>query len=457
MDSEIWKQVVIDNTMCDYEISNYGNLRCKSTLESRSFSKDRGCYTCKIKSDKDFKLVRIARLVAQHFLPNDDNLRFIKHINGNTYDNRVENLKWSETSLNEGPLIKKLPTLKIHPTDNLDGEVWKKLVMNDVEWNYDVSNLGRIRSSITKKLLKLSIRDNYLGVCLRHDTKRTTYAIHRLVAITFIPNDDENKKCVNHKNHNTIDNRAENLEWITISENNKHAHTKPDRKSTKKAIIRYDLNGTNPKRYESVIIAENEFGSCVGKCLNGRVKTAYGYIWKYETEQINKVPISSLDMMKFKKVTNHPNYLVSNDGKIYNTIRQTFLTPRTRQGNIGYRSVSLDNKHYSVHGLVARHFIPNNDEKKTMVNHIDGNKYNNCVDNLEWTTQSENMIHAFDTNLRSDNKPVAQYTLDDVYVATYTSCNQASRALNIGKDVSSQIGRSCGKSGIYRKYKWKFV
>ena len=125
MSDENWKQIVIDNIECDYEISIHGNLRCKSTLELRKFSKHRGCYTCKIKVGREFKLVRIARLVAEYFLPNDENLRFIKHINGDVYDNHVSNLKWSESALNDGPFIKKPPTLKIHPIENLEGEVWK--------------------------------------------------------------------------------------------------------------------------------------------------------------------------------------------------------------------------------------------------------------------------------------------------------------------------------------------
>jgi hypothetical protein len=140
---EVWKQVFIDNIECDYEISNHGNLRCKSTLEPRIFNTHRGCYTCKIKVGEQIKLVRIARLVAQYFIPNDEELRFIKHVNGNVYDNRVENLKWSETALNDGPFIKKKPTLKIHPIKDLEDEIWKTLVMNGVEWNYEVSNLGR--------------------------------------------------------------------------------------------------------------------------------------------------------------------------------------------------------------------------------------------------------------------------------------------------------------------------
>jgi hypothetical protein len=453
---EVWKQVIIDNIECDYEISNHGNLRCKNTLEPRIFNTHRGCYTCKIKVGKKIKLVRIARLVAQYFIPNNEELRFIKHINGNVYDNRVENLKWSETSLNDGPFIKKKPTLKIHPTKNLENEIWKTVVMNGVEWDYEVSNLGRVRSNTTKQLFSLSKRGNYLGVSLQYENKRYTYLVHRLVAIVFINNDDETKKYVNHKNHNPIDNRVENLEWVTISENSKHSHTKPGRKTVKKVVIRYDANGNNPKRYESVDEARKEFGINVGKCLNGTMKTAYGYIWKYESEQVNKVPIDSLDMSNFKKVDNHPLFLISSDGKVYNTIRKSFLKPRTC-GDNNYANVVLDKKGYRVHVLVAKHFIPNDNKQKVHVNHKDGNKLNNCVENLEWVTHSENIQHAFDTNLRSDIKSVAQYTLDNEHICTYISCSHASKALNTGKDVSNQISRSCKKSGLYRGYIWKFV
>jgi len=87
---------------------------------------------------------------------------------------------------------------------------------------YEVSNLGNIRSyRIYKngKLLKHRISNGYNRVMLNKKNKM----VHRLLAQAFIPN-PENKPCINHINGIRNDNRVENLEWVTISENNKHAY-----------------------------------------------------------------------------------------------------------------------------------------------------------------------------------------------------------------------------------------
>ena len=73
----------------------------------------------------------------------------------------------------------------------------------------------------------------------------------------------------------------------------------------------------------------------------------------------------------------------------------------------GYEMVELckNNKaaHKRVNRLVAIAFIPNN-QNKPQVNHIDGNKLNNCVENLEWVTNSENQIHAYKTGIEVSRK-----------------------------------------------------
>lgn len=98
-------------------------------------------------------------------------------------------------------------------------------------------------------------------------------------------------------------------------------------------------------------------------------------------------------------------YCVNKAGEIYSLKVNRKLTPR--DNNRGYSSYNLKNdfgelKNYLEHRLVALTFIENDDpENKIYVNHIDGNKLNNNVYNLEWCTAKENNQHANDTGLRT--------------------------------------------------------
>ncbi|HMG89616.1 MAG TPA: HNH endonuclease [Chryseolinea sp.] len=78
------------------------------------------------------------------------------------------------------------------------------------------------KKMIAGRQLVPQLRNGYVRIDLRRNGKCTDGALHRLLAINFIPN-PENKPCVNHINGNKQDNRLENLEWVTHKENNVHA------------------------------------------------------------------------------------------------------------------------------------------------------------------------------------------------------------------------------------------
>lgn len=104
----------------------------------------------------------------------------------------------------------------------------------------------------------------------------------------------------------------------------------------------------------------------------------------------------------YKPIINFEGYYISNLGNVLSHKGKQPKILKVKVDKYGYGCVCLraNNKNHSftIHRLVALHFIPNLEDKPT-VNHKDGNKLNNVVTNLEWNTVSENTKHAYDNNL----------------------------------------------------------
>src|SRR5258705_257618 len=107
----------------------------------------------------------------------------------------------------------------------MEKEIYKMIPINDYE-NYKVSNFGNVINISTDKILKLSLKMGYYYVSMKKnsDKRDKNFRVHRLVALSFIPNDDKSKKFVNHINGNKLDNKVSNLEWMKPKDNVKHAY-----------------------------------------------------------------------------------------------------------------------------------------------------------------------------------------------------------------------------------------
>lgn len=165
-------------------------------------------------------------------------------------------------------------------------------------------------------------------------------------------------------------------------------------------------------------------------------------------------------MAIWKIIKDYPSYMVSDHGEIkslnYNgTKKEKILTPFPNKK--GYLCISLYKdckiKPSLVHRIVAEAFIPNFDNKP-QVNHIDGNKQNNAVNNLEWCNNSENTLHAYKIGLNQNKRSVSQYDKNNNFIKDWYSLSEAANCLKI--DVS-HIQQVCvNKRRSAGGYKWRY-
>ena len=135
----------------------------------------------------------------------------------------------------------------------LKNEKWKDIAGYD--GMYQVSDLGRVRSLKFGKVRVLRPQKNnngYLIVGLYKDGKRKGITVHRLVANAFIPNDDESKTQINHRNEIKTDNRVSNIEWCSASYNLMYNDLNLRKKNGKRRKIAklYDPELSIPKNIE---------------------------------------------------------------------------------------------------------------------------------------------------------------------------------------------------------------
>lgn len=161
----------------------------------------------------------------------------------------------------------------------------------------------------------------------------------------------------------------------------------------------------------------------------------------------------------WRPIDGHPNYAVSENGDVKNKKTGRILKPVLTKN--GYLRVTLDGKLIRVHRIVALAFL-GNENNYPQINHKDGNKQNNNVENLEWCTASENIRHAHLTGLKKINyagikqpRKINQFTLDGRMIATYDSLMDIQR--KYGYDNSS-ITKVCkGKQLTAYGYKWRYA
>lgn len=165
-------------------------------------------------------------------------------------------------------------------------------------------------------------------------------------------------------------------------------------------------------------------------------------------------------------------YMISNKGRVKSLEKvvgsgyiqkERYLKESICVNGYAYYSLSKQSKtkKFKTHRLIAIHFIPN-PNKKEQINHIDGNKLNNSINNLEWCTQSENMKHCYEIGLQKPkkgsknklSKKVHQYDFNGKLINVFGSGREAMRITGIQQ---TNISACClGKVKSAGGYVWAY-
>ena len=161
-------------------------------------------------------------------------------------------------------------------------EVWKRVVVDNIVYNHEVSNLGRVRHIRTQYILTpTTTPKGYLSVHLVIGRKHSrTFRVHRLVAIMFIPNPD-NLSQVNHIDENKKNNNVNNLEWCDTKYNNNYG-TRTERSSLNRhKQVRCVETGEIFESVQQVSEFLNVTDCMVSMCCNGKRKSCKGLHFEF--------------------------------------------------------------------------------------------------------------------------------------------------------------------------------
>ena len=338
-----------------------------------------------------------------------------------------------------------------------DNEEWRQVVGYQ---NYEVSSGGRVKNKKTGRILKAINRGGYLIVGLSENGKGKTVSVHRLVGLAFIEN-PLNKPHINHIDKNRSNNTVSNLEWCTALENNVHKSSTLEQTTNQNIKVWRIDKDTDSKLelynsiYEAALwVVENGHSPSlhnargnISCAVRGIYKSSCGFKWSMDEQK-------DLEDEEWRNVSidgkTFDNYQVSSLGRFKNS--KGIIMADYKPHHSGYIYLRINIQKYALHRLVASTFLENH-MNKPVVNHIDGNKTNNAVTNLEWCTVQENNQHNANMGFtKFFKRRIGQYDLENRLIKEFNSIVEAANETKITsiKEVLYKNQKTAG--GFIWKY-----
>jgi len=354
-------------------------------------------------------------------------------------------------------------------------EEWKNLpVINGKSFSkYEVSSLGQIRNKKSGYVLSDKPKNSGYVFNTFYDDEgnEIKMSVHSVVARAFLGEPKSIDLTPDHINREPADNRLVNLRWATGKQQAANSD-KSNRGRKGQPVIQYTLDMKEIKRWPNIVTAAKELGICsIGQTWKGKQKQAGGFKWAYERQNLDgeiwkkyipgtlfqEAVEGVCDSLSLKPM----GIQVSNMGRIKPPHCHIVYGSKASGGYLTYGKPAK-----LVHIMVAEAFLPN-PKKKPEVNHKDKNGTNNKLENLEWATRSEQMIHSHknsNPDRYSKSKAVKQYVgfragsnvegRQDVCINEYRSIKEAARQTGCSATVISRMCLDESKSfkGFIFKY-----